>query len=181
MFRLCLALAAIVSAVFATQAAADTVTGNVLAGTLSLSSSAGPAISFTLNGSDQSVDYTLPFSVIDATGSGTGWNLTVTSTQFTTGGGSPKTLPTDSSKMRGRTSACTAGTCTNATNSINFPPPQTIPAGSTPPTALKFFQAAASSGRGSITVTPTIRMSLQANAYAGIYTSTLTVAVVSGP
>lgn len=171
------------SAVSATHAAADTVTasGNVLAGTLSLSSSAAPGVSFTLDGTDQSADYTLPLSVIDATGSGTGWNLTVTSTQFSTGGGSPKTLPTSASKMRERTSACATGTCTNATNSINFPPPQAIPAASTPPAAVKFFNAAANTGMGSITVTPTVRVTVQANAYTGVYTSTLTVAVVSGP
>jgi len=34
---------------------------------------------------------------------------------------------------------------------------------------------------GSFTITPTVKVSVPANAYAGIYTSTVTLAVVSGP
>jgi len=182
--RVCLwlALGLTASAVLANPAGAVLATANVLAGTLSLSSSAAPSVSVTLNGTDQNADYSLPLSVIDATGSGAGWNLTVTSTQFSTGGASPKTLATDASKMRDRTSVCAIGTCTNPTNSINFPPPTTIPAGSTPPAAVKFFTSAANTGMGTFTVTvDPVRVTVPANAYAGVYTSTLTIAVVSGP
>jgi hypothetical protein len=34
---------------------------------------------------------------------------------------------------------------------------------------------------GKFTVTPTIQVAIPANTYAGTYTSTVTVAVVSGP
>lgn len=178
-----LAAAAVACAVLATHAVAGTapVTANVLAGTVSVSSSAAPSVSVTLNGSDQSADYSLPLSAVDATGSGAGWNLTVTSTQFSTGGASPKTLATDASKMRDRTSVCATGTCTATANTINFPPPTTIPAGSTPPAPVKFFTTPVDTGMGSFTVTGTVRVAIPANAYAGVYTSTLTVAVVSGP
>jgi hypothetical protein len=49
------------------------------------------------------------------------------------------------------------------------------------PTAVKLFNAAANTGMGAFTVTPTISVAIPANSYAGTYTSTVTVAVVSGP
>jgi hypothetical protein len=179
-----LACAAVTCATLAASAAAGTapVTATVVAGTLSLSSSAAPGGSVTLDGTNQSFDYSLPLSVVDATGSGAGWNLTVTSTQFSTGGGSPKTLPTDASKMRDRTAVCATGTCTATANTISFPPPGTIPAGSTPPAPIKFFSTPVNTGLGSFTVTvDPVRVTVPGNAFAGVYTSVLTVAVVSGP
>jgi hypothetical protein len=170
-----LALAAAASA----SAANVTATATVNAGTLSLSTSATPSVSSTLNGVDQSPTYTLPMSVLDATGSGSGWNVTITSTTFTTGGGSPHLLSTTASNATGVTSSCATGTCTNPTNSITYP--LGVPAGSSAPTAVKLFNAAANSGMGNFTITPTISVSIPANTYAGTYTSTVTVAVVSGP
>jgi hypothetical protein len=46
---------------------------------------------------------------------------------------------------------------------------------------VKFFIAAAETGMGKFTVTPTVGVSLPANTYAGTYTSTVTLASVSGP
>ena len=43
-------------------------------------------LSVSLNGQDQIISYTLPLLVTDATGSGGGWSLTITSTQFSTSG-----------------------------------------------------------------------------------------------
>ncbi|HEX3455133.1 MAG TPA: WxL domain-containing protein [Gaiellaceae bacterium] len=118
-------------------------------------------------------------TVLDATGSGSGWNVTVTSTTFTTGGGSPHLLSTTASNATGVSSSCATGTCTNPTNSITYP--LGVPAGSSAPTAVKLFNAAANTGMGNFTITPTISVSIPANTYAGTYTSTVTVAVVSGP
>jgi hypothetical protein len=47
--------------------------------------------------------------------------------------------------------------------------------------AVKLFNAAANTGMGSFTVTPTVQVAIPANTFAGTYTSTVTVAVVSGP
>src|SRR5205809_4145578 len=91
----------------AALAASATVTGNVNAGTLSISTSATPSFSVTLDGTDKTGSYTVPTTVTDATGSGAGWNLTITSTQFTTGGGSPHTLATNASSITGVTNTCT--------------------------------------------------------------------------
>src|SRR2546427_6708805 len=134
-------------------AASATVTATVNAGTLSLTTSAAPSVSVTLDGSDQTPTYTAALAANDDTGSGAGWNLTITSTQFTTGGGSPHTLATTASSLTGATSSCAGGsTCTNPTNSVIYP--VAVPAGSTPPTAVKYFSAALNTGAGQFTNTP---------------------------
>lgn len=155
------------------------VTATVNGGSLTLSSSATPSLSVTLNGTDQTPTYTVPAAANDETGSGSGWHLTITSTQFTTGGGTPRTLSTSASSITGVTASCTHGTCTNPTDGTTYP--LGVPAGSTPPTAVTFYSAAAATGMGDFTLTPTIQVSVPANAYAGTYSSTLTLAVVSGP
>ena len=155
------------------------VTATVNAGSLTLSSSATPSLSVTLNGTDQTPTYTVPMAANDETGSGSGWHLTITSTQFTTGGATPRTLSTSASSITAVSASCTHGTCTNPTNGTSYP--LGVPAGSSPPTPVTFYNAAANTGMGDFTVTPTVEVSVPANAYAGTYTSTLTLAVVSGP
>src|SRR3954454_9443835 len=133
-------------------AASATVTGTVSAGTLSITTSATPSFSVTLDGTDKSGSYSVPTTVTDATGSGAGWNLTITSTQFTTGGGSPKTLSTSASSLTGVTNSCAGGsTCTNPTNSVGYP--VAVPAGASPPTAVKYFNSATNTGQGQFTNT----------------------------
>src|SRR6476661_4117618 len=76
-----------VSAVLATAGVAyadatPTVTGTVNPGTLSVASTgAAPSFTTTLDGTDQTLNYSAPLIVTDATGSGDGWNLTITSTK----------------------------------------------------------------------------------------------------
>ncbi len=156
-----------------------TATATVTAGTLTLSTSATPSVSSTLDGTDQTPSYTLPMTVNDYTGSGNGWNVTITSTTFSTGGGSPHLLSTSASTATAVSSSCNGGTCTAPSNAIGYP--LAVPAGSSAPTAVKLFNAAAASGMGGFTVTPTVQVAIPANTYAGTYTSTVTVAVVSGP
>jgi hypothetical protein len=71
--------------------------------------------------------------------------------------------------------SCTA----NPTNSVSYP--VTVPAASTPPAAAKFYNAAANTGKGTFTVTPTVQVSVPGNSYSGSYSSTLTINIVSGP
>jgi len=168
-----LALAA--AAVAGTVTATATVTG---AGSLSLSHGATSSLSDTLDGSDQTVSYSMPLTLVDARGSGAGWNLTITSTTFTDA--SSHTLATAASSLSGVTSACNAGgSCTSATNAITYP--LTVPAAGTAPTAVKFFNAAANTGMGRFTLTPSVSVSIPGNSFAGSYTSTVTVAAVTGP
>jgi hypothetical protein len=171
-FVVVLATAAVAAANTITTTA--TVTG---AGSVSLAAGATASFSDTLDGTDQTVTYQLPLTVVDARGTGGGWNLTVTSTQFTAG---THTLATSASSMTTVASTCNAGsTCTNPTNAIALP--IAVPAGVTAPTAVKFFNSAANTGMGSFTVTPTVSVTIPGNAYAGSYASTVTVAVAAGP
>jgi hypothetical protein len=165
----------------AATSANPTVTGTVTAGALSVATTAAPTFSASLASGDSTPTYTLPLTAVDTTGTGAGWNLTITSTQFTTGGATPHTLLTNASNITGVTSACASGSCTNPTNAITYTTPVPVPAGATPPTAVKFFNAAANTGLGSFTVTPTVGVFVPAASFAGSFSSTLTVSIVSGP
>lgn len=166
-------------AVFASDALATSASASVAAGSLAFVS-APPAVSFsdTLNGADQTVTTTQAFDVGDATGSGSGWNVTATSTTFGAGGHS---LPTTATTVgSGPTAACDNGaTCSTATDGVSFP--YSLPAASTAPTATELFNAATDTGMGNQTFTPTWTLAIPADTYAGSYTSTWTLSLVSGP
>jgi hypothetical protein len=174
-------LASVAALIAVPAVLADTApaTASVTGGSLSESTTSTPSVSVTLNGTNQVPTYTMNIATNDQTGSGSGWNLTITSTTFSTGGGSPKTLSTTASQVTGVTSACARGTCTAPTNSVTYP--FTLPAGSSAPTAVKLFNAAVDTGLGDFTVTPTVGVSIPANTYAGTYSSTITLAVASAP
>lgn len=160
-------------------AATITATGTVSGSTLSVTTSATPSFSANLDGGDATPTYTIPFTVQDTRGTGAGWNLTVTSTTFTTGGATPRTLAANASSITGLVSSCTAGTCTSPTSAQTYP--IAVPSAATAPTAVKYFNSAADTGMGKFTTTPTVAVSIPQNVYAGTYTSTVTVSVVSGP
>jgi hypothetical protein len=172
----------LVAALLPVVALGATGTATIAAGSLGFVSTP-PNVTFsaTLNGLDQTVSTTQALDIGDATGSGTGWNITATSTTFTTGGGSPHLLSTTATSLTGApTDACDVGaTCTLATNSVTYP--YVLPAAGTAPTATKMYNAAANTGLGNQTVTPTWRLSVPASTFAGTYTSTWTISLVSGP
>lgn len=145
----------------------------------SLTTSAAPALSVTLDGSNQTGSYTMDLTVDNSGAGGTtaGWNLTITSTRYATGGGN--TLPTAASSMTSVATVCAIGPCTDPVNSIGYP--LAVPAGSPAPAPEKFFSTPANTGIGTFTVTPTVQVSVPGNAYAGTYTSTLTLGLVAGP
>jgi hypothetical protein len=160
---------------------ATTATATLSAGSLAFIT-APPAVSFsaTLDGSDQTVSTTQALDVSDATGSGSGWNMTATSTTFATT--SPvHTMSTSATTVGSSpTVACDAGSsCTLASNSVTYP--YTLPAASSAPTATKMFNAAANTGLGNETVTPTWKLAVPASTFAGTYSSTWTLSLVSGP
>jgi hypothetical protein len=157
--------------------ATATATGTLSGSTLSLTTSAAPTFTAELDNGDSTPTYTIPLTIQDTRGTGAGWNATITSTQFKTGGGA--TLATNSSTLTGVTSSCGGGTCTNPTNAITYP--VAVPAGVTAPAAVKFFNAAANTGMGKFTNTPTIGVFVPQSSLAGTYTSTLTISIVSGP
>ena len=133
--------------------------------------------SVTLNGSDQAPTTTVTLTPDDETASGAGWNITGTSTTLKTSSGA--TLPTSATTITAATATANTQSCTLPTNQIGYP--VTLPAGSSPPTAVKLFDAKAGTGKGASSVALTVKASVPANAYNGTYTSTWTIATVSGP
>lgn len=131
----------------------------------------------TLNGTSQSTTANAAFTPTDATGTGSGWNLTGTSTTFTNTGG--KALPTTATTVTAASAASTAATCLLPTNAIGYP--VTLPAGSTPPTAAKLYDASAATGLGGSTVTLTFKLTTPAGTYNGTFSSTWTFTIASGP
>lgn len=141
LFTMALAIMAS-SAAFADSSPGSTVVNGAGSVTEVLTAPSIPTV--TLAGIDQTVNYTLPTTVVDATGTGNGWNLTITSTTFTTGGGSAHLLATDASTITSVASSCvTPGsgtiTCTNPSNAISYP--LALPAAATAPAPVKFFNA----------------------------------------
>ena len=154
-------------------AATLTPTGTV-AGTagIGVNVPANPTFSDTLDGTDQTATYSPILGVVDARGSGAGWNLTIAATTFSDG--ASHTLAPGS--ITAVSSACKGGsTCTNAT-STGYTYPLVLSG-----TATKFFSANANTGLGKVDVTPAFSVSIPGNAYAGTYTSTLTFASATGP
>jgi hypothetical protein len=164
-----LALAAATAALAGNLTATATVAGT--AG-ISLNLPSNPSISDTLDGTDQTATYAPILGIVDARGSGVGWNLQVSATTFTDGSGHTLAQGTVASVAQ----AChVSSTCTLATSTgITYP----LSIGTT---AAKFFSAALNTGLGKLDVTPTINVAIPGNAYAGTYTSTLTLAATTGP
>jgi hypothetical protein len=162
------ALAAATAALAGTITTTATISG---AGGMSMNLPSNPSMTSTLDGTDQTVSWSALLGVVDARGSGAGWNLTVSATNFSDGSGHtivPGTIASVSSACQG------GATCTGATNSLTYP--VTITG-----TAAKFFNAGTGTGLGKVNVTPSIDVTIPGNAYAGTYTSTVTLAAVSGP
>jgi hypothetical protein len=128
--------------------------------------------------------YSLPITVIDARGTGNGWNLMITSTSFQTIEKGPKPyvnqLPNNASRITTVNISCAAGsTCTQPTNSVSYP--LVIPAASTPPNPVKFFNAVPGSGRGGFLLTMKVNVSIPGGTDPGIYTSTIILTIANGP
>ena len=139
---------------------------------ISLNLPANPSITDTLDGSDQTVNYAPVLGVIDARGSGAGWNLQISATTFSDGSGHTLAPGTVTAAAQ----ACQAGSsCTAATNS-GITLPLTISG-----VAAKFFNAAVNTGLGKLNVTPTVAVAIPGSSYAGTYTSTVTLAATTGP
>src|SRR4051812_49889941 len=85
---------------------------------VSLNLPSNPSISNTLDGTDQVASWSALLGIVDARGTGSGWNLTVAATAFSDGAGHSLAAGT----LTGVTSACRAGnSCTAATNAVSYP------------------------------------------------------------
>lgn len=148
-------------------------------GVLALTTSASPSFTANLNAGDQTPTFTLPVTTTASVSPAPGWNETITSTPFSTG---THNLVTGSSTIQtAPTAVCVSAyaNCLAPTNTVGCP--VSVPAGAGPPAAVKFFNAASGTGEGQFTVTPTVSVSVPQNSFAGTYSSTVTLAIVSGP
>lgn len=138
---------------------------------LSMALPANPSFGNTLDGTDQTVEYSALLGILDARGTGAGWNLQIAATAFDDGSG--HTLQPGA--VSAVSAACVGGSsCTAALNSIGYP--LTVTA-----TPAKFYDATTTTGMGKVDVTPTVGVAIPGNAFAGTYTSTVTLAVATGP
>jgi hypothetical protein len=130
-----------------------------------------------LTGLDQTTTAAPGVSASDTRGTGAGWQLDLTSTQFSDGSG--HTLPTSAATVASINVSAGTGNCTLPTNSVTYP--VSVPAGAGPPAAVKIYNAASNTGGGPSTVTVTFNLAVPADAAAVVYTSTWTFTIASGP
>ncbi len=153
-------------------------TQNIVAGTLSfaITPSATTFSTITLNGLNQTSTATQVLDIGDNTGSGSGWNVTLSNTSFTSG--THILANTDFTAASPGAPVCDAGSsCTVATWTGNVSYPYVLPG----TTATKLLSATASTGMGDQTSNISWTASIPANAFTGTYASTWTVTLVSGP
>ena len=151
----------------------------------------------TLNGVNQSVTDTVAgdqqLAVSDETLTGAGWDITISATTFTNGA---HTLPnTGTFVLTGGTSSITGSTAPSLACTLSCIPPGdavTYPvavttAGSSP-SPVSVYEASADSGLGGILLGGSSAadpfgwwVKVPGNAFRGAYTSTVTVAIASGP
>jgi hypothetical protein len=163
---------------FSTSAFAAGIGANVQAGTTVTATTSDANIShFTLNGHTRNATYDLPITVVDSRGDASGWSLTMTSTIFATSDDSHE-LAADASTISAIALAAPDGTLPVASAESVV---TAIPAGTSAPTAVKIFSADAGSGMGTTTVTPTVHIAIPGSAYAGSYTSTVTIGTNLAP
>jgi hypothetical protein len=135
----------------------------------------------TLNGVDRTLTASLAFDVSDATGSAAGWNVTATSTRFTSG---THTLPASATTIQSAPNlVCDLLPifCTLASTLVAYP--YTLPAAAVAPAPTTIFDAVANTGLGSQTFTTTWTLAVPADAIASgtPYSSTWTFSLGSGP
>ena len=125
----------------------------------------------TLSGDDQSSTFTMQYTVAYTGGGNTaGWNVTASSTTLTSGSNTlPAMQVTNVSNAN-----CTGGGCVNPTNSITWPVTLST-------TAQKIFNAAVNTGKGTVVLTATYKVSYPANAIPGTYSATVTLTGQTGP
>ncbi len=180
------------TATVASSTCAATGTLTWTSGVLNLLSPASLSWTGTANGLDQHVVDTSPadqtFTVSDATGTGTGWHITVAATTFTSGSNTLANSGTFS--LNGSTdestsattphAVCSSGsTCTLPVDTTTYPVAITTAA---TPTAVTIYNATAPSGLGSIDINPVgWWLNVPGNVPGGSYTSTITVEILATP
>lgn len=174
-----------------------TITGTVTltAGSLALTSPSTLSWAAALNGLDQSlVDGTASdqkYTVNDATGSGAGWHVTTSATQFVNGTKTFNNIgtlstngsPTSATATTAPSATCT-GTCTLPTNTSTYP--IAITTAAVTPTPVTIYDTALGTGLGQVVIGNAPNpvgwwVNVPASASAGNYTSTITMQIIAAP
>ena len=127
----------------------------------------------SLTGLEQIIDtQPSPWTAADARGTGAGWNVTVSSTDFASAGG---TITVDNSKLRLQdVNVVTVSGNTAPTSQVTtYQPLSTSP--------LMILSAALGAGKGTYDFTPDMRQIVPADIAPGSYEAFLTVSINSGP
>lgn len=133
--------------------------------------------STALDGTNRTATTNATLAVSDMTDSALGWNLTATSTRFTSGA---DTLSTTATTITGVSVTAGATNCgMPVAGSTTFP--ITLPAGAVAPPATKIYSASLGSGLGIANLAYTFALAVPANTKIGTYTSTWTFTLASGP
>lgn len=172
--RLAAFLAALALLAALPGAALADATITVSGGSLSVTPAAITFTTVTLTGADQTSNGTTSaWTVADPTGTGAGYHITIAATAFSDG--ASHTIP-----VSGFRATLTSGNI--ATTSGNTAPASSMTSATALSTSAQtLLSAATSAGMGTYTATPTFTLAVPANTFAGSYTSTVTVAIVSGP
>jgi len=161
------------------------------AGSLTEIVTGAPSVSVTLsNGQNNTSPATLVVQITDATGSGAGWHITATSNLFTDTIPSPtptyipaNQFPSNAAQFGGDgavSSVCASGSTCQLPNNI-YSYPLTLPAAATPPAPVSFFDASSGTGMGVSILTANLAITVPGNTIPGLYTDTITIAIIAGP
>jgi hypothetical protein len=141
-----------------------------------------------LNGRQQTPTASFSFTdLVDASGAGTGWHLSLTLTPFVAT--APAAAVTAGyalapSSLTVRHAPIISLMDPTGSDPANIVPGLTVmtPLDNSPATAVKLFQAPVGEGMGAYSISPVdLALNVPANTYAATYTSTATVTLVNAP
>lgn len=172
-WRIVLGFVLLASLVFTIPAMADA-TVTVSGGTLSVTPQSIDFGTVTLDGTDQTVtdQDSTNWSGVDPTGTGAGWHVTIAATDFVDGGNTIG-VANFKAKLDDANINVVAGNTAPTSSIIAYTSLST--------TAQTLLSAAVGNGMGSYNFVPDFTLDVAASTYAGSYTSTVTVAIISGP
>ena len=168
----------------ASVASAETATLTVAAGTLSVTAANVTLSGVSLDGTDQtstSASGANSRTAVDGRGSGAGWNLTIDSTDFTSG---VKTIDISAADQEFRIQLLDANITVTAGNTKPTSSATAVTLIPTnPAAALKFASAAIDAGMGSYAVNPNFELLVPAATFVstGTYTATIVITAATGP
>lgn len=123
---------------------------------------------------------TVTWTAVDPRGTGEGWHLTIDSTDFTNENGKTIDISEGISEFKIQVLDddifLVDGNVKPVQVSAGMQPIATTGTGTT-----RFVSAAVDTGMGTYNITPSFELEVPAQVYAGEYTATVTVTIVSGP